>query len=101
MYWPCGVPRIYAYNGQENLGITDEEGADEGESVALDHDTAEQDGPAVDKPLPADPTMLGEADRRNIVDLCVERSDHLFATITKSSLTIWQSRVRVILYMSC
>ena len=69
MYWPLGAPKIYAATKRtrKQQEVCNEEEADtEGESK---EDTA-------------------------ILGLQVARNGHLFATITDTTLTIWQSSVR-------
>lgn len=89
MYWPNGVPRVYAVNGPGipfSLSGEDEAFEDEGSQ---------------DRELPSDePTQRPRIDNRPtawadeaIKGLCVSRSGHLFATMTESSIAVWQTKV--------
>ncbi|KAK2795347.1 hypothetical protein FQN50_009738 [Emmonsiellopsis sp. PD_5] len=94
MYWPNGVPRVYAVNGP---GIQLPEVHDDAQS----HD----DG------LQEDDEQVGFATRTErraelgvnandteawanepIIGLCVSRSGHLFTTMTQTSIAVWQTR---------
>jgi hypothetical protein len=90
MYWPCGVPRIYAYNGPKDLE-TDTEHRDGHDKASQSSDEVEEvrQQTGKDQPSRAD----GEYDS-SISDLRVARLDHIFVTISASCLTIWSSRVR-------
>lgn len=76
MYWPLGAPRVYAAakrrrkgsNRNENDGG---EGGDEDEKEVNDSDS----------------------NSSALIGLCVARNGRLFATITNTSLTIWQTSV--------
>lgn len=76
MYWPCGVPQVYAHRGQRP------------ESGRGD----EADGNSID----AEDEHQGDIDTA-IIGVCTTRSDHVFATITKSCLSIWSTRPTVVL----
>ena len=116
MYWPLGAPRSYAQQLPLELsqlstdGTNDEPNASHSVNGVLgdasvkpktrgdelpkdfeqphqDDDEAEQDvnGPSNG----ADNITVEE----RIVCLCVARYGHIFATITQSSLTVWQTQV--------
>jgi hypothetical protein len=91
MYWPCGVPRIYAYNGPKDLetGTKDYDGHDK---ASQSSDEVEEVRAQTSKNQPA--RAEGEYDS-SISDLRVARLDHIFVTISASCLTIWSSRVRL------
>ena len=100
MYWPCGIPRIYAYQGSKDLeanpGDSDEHGETSQSSNEVDEEATQ-----ADRNHPSQPE--GESDTR-ISDLRVARLDHIFVTISPSCLTVWSSRVclpiRVVLELS-
>ena len=73
MYWPLGEPRVYAAakrrRKDSDANENDGEGGDEDEKEVIDNN----------------PTAL--------IGLRVARNGHLFATITKTALTIWQTSV--------
>lgn len=90
MYWPNGVPRVYAVNGP---GIprasSNEDAKPESESSEEQIKTSlESNGP---DESPTKPGWAGEA----ITGLCVARGGHIFATMTESSIAIWQTRVGI------
>jgi hypothetical protein len=91
MYWPCGVPRIYAYNGPKDLE-TDTEDCDRHDKTSLSRDEVDEEATQPDRTPPSQPE--GEYDN-SISDLRVARLDHIFVTISASCLTVWSSRVRV------
>lgn len=110
MYWPNGVLRVYAVNGPEiqkqqkrqqqqeeeeteqddNRTETTAESADEGEQSngLLQHEHQEI---AIQHAGDADDAWADEP----IAGLCVSKSGALFATMTRSSLAIWQTKVRL------
>src|ERR1700749_3701818 len=90
MYWPCGVPRIYADDGPEPVAAN---GEDIWRNKESDGPTAgqEQSSDQVTRQHPQPDQDVGRPEF--LLDLQVARLDHIFATITESSLTIWQSRV--------
>lgn len=91
MYWPCGVPRIYAYNGPKDLE-TDTEDGDELDKTSPSRDDVDEE---TTPPGRSQPSQLeGEYDT-SISDLRVARLDHIFVTVSASCLTVWSSRVRI------
>lgn len=87
MYWPNGVPRVYAVNGScKKLPEVDDEF--EGRS------RKPQDGETSEPSRESEREKDSQAwTKEPIIGLCVSRNKRLFATITDSSLTIWQTRV--------
>jgi hypothetical protein len=89
MYWPCGVPQVYAYNGTKTLETKLKEDNE--------HDKPIQSGDEVNE----ESTEAGETRAvrtegghdNSISDLRVARLDHIFVTISASCLTIWSNRV--------
>src|SRR5436190_22777863 len=93
MYWPNGVPRVYAVNGP---GIRLTEVSEEARSRhdrAEGHEEHEEDRATSEGEVEG-PLSRGTWEDEALNGLCVSRSGHLFATMTKSSLAIWQTRVR-------
>lgn len=89
MYWPNGVPRAYAVNGAgTQLPTADGEGDDNGEAS---QDTGDRPYNHDRRPSRREYSK-GWADEP-INGLCVSRSGHLFATMTETSISIWQTRV--------
>ncbi|KAJ6151167.1 hypothetical protein N7470_007761 [Penicillium chermesinum] len=104
MYWPNGVPRVYAVNGPD---IAEIHSNVEGEPVPS---TQREEGSSTDgRPVPKPHEVPEEKVRESgteappakdkvkweneaINGLCVSRSGHIFATITESSLSLWQTR---------
>ena len=78
MYWPCGVPQTFAHHGTKGVIINGQD---------LDGNT---NGVRADEA----PT---EANSDRILDLSTTRNDHLVASCTSSSLSIWSTRPTVIL----
>lgn len=68
MYWPLGVPRIYAAATKRRKV----NGGDDYENEASENQPS---------------ALLG---------LRVSRNGHLFATITTTTMTVWQTSVRAI-----
>ena len=68
MYWPLGAPRIFAVNKSRNKSVQRID-----ETPLLDYDGLKETA---------------------ILGLRVSRAGHLFATITATALTIWQTSVR-------
>ena len=68
MYWPIGAPRIYSSNRKKRGSVQQRAGD-------LQENDSSKD---------ASKTILG---------LRVSRSGHLFATITQTALTVWQTNV--------
>ncbi|KAK4939622.1 WD40 repeat protein [Elasticomyces elasticus] len=81
MYWPCGVPQVFAYHGP-----TPEADEEETETAQV-NDTDEQ----------TDSDGLVEKQWHSIIDVQAARSDHLFATLTQSRLDVWSTRPVVLL----
>lgn len=68
MYWPLGAPRVYAATRRKRKSSTPEFDEEDSEDV--------------------------EEKDTNILGLRVARNGHLFVTITKTALTVWQTSVR-------
>ncbi|KAJ5995460.1 hypothetical protein N7481_002437 [Penicillium waksmanii] len=101
MYWPNGVPRVYAVNGPNIVVSEDREPSDppptgQLNSIDENNDTEEVAAPTNqskehnDGTTPHTETPKWEDEAIN--GLCVSRSGHMFATITESSISLWQTR---------
>jgi RAB6A-GEF complex partner protein 1 len=94
MYWPCGVPRVYAYNGPHHPSTTGEGEADDGtseERLTRRHNSISGDQEKCDDRSWEKESSAG------VVGLFVAAADHIFTTITSSSLAIWQNRPTAVL----
>ncbi|KAJ5436799.1 Ribosome control protein 1 [Penicillium cf. griseofulvum] len=108
MYWPHGVPRVYAVNGpdiayvssgedRETLNTTptndrntfDEDAAARGADGQHESpDTQPHESQANSPP----DTGKSEWGSEAIRDICVSRSGQMFATLSESSIALWQTR---------
>lgn len=90
MYWPHGVPRVYAINGP---GIPYTVSDDE-DSIGVEN-YVEPSLPLSDN-APKQPSGTESAWANEAIDgLCVSRTGHMFATMTHTSIALWQTRVRI------
>ncbi|GES61971.1 DUF1339 domain protein [Aspergillus terreus] len=87
MYWPHGVPRAYAINGPgiPPVPSNDEEPVDIEASVEQ-RLTLEDHAP--EQPSGTESAWANEP----ITGLCASRSGHMFATMTETSIALWQTR---------
>ena len=86
MYWPNGVPRVYAVNGPGvHSASSDDDLAPGSESSGLQEEVLDNNGAP---PHKSDPWA-----EEPIKGLCVARNGHIFATMTDSSIVVWQARV--------
>lgn len=88
MYWPNGVPRVYAVNGPAIPFVP----SDDIEELDLERSVEQRlslndNGPK--EPSRAEVAWADEA----IDGICVSRSGHMFATMTATSIAVWQTRV--------
>ena len=89
MYWPNGVPRAYAVNGAgTRLPTADGEGDNNGEASPDKKDSSYNHDHRLSRREYAERWA-----NEPINGLCVSRSGHLFATMTESSISVWQARV--------
>ncbi|KAK6376146.1 WD40 repeat protein [Exophiala oligosperma] len=79
MYWPCGVPQVFAYHGPNSVAEERDSGL-----VKASHDDEKTDLNGIDQ-------------ASGIEDLQAARNDHLFTTITPSRLDLWSTRPVVLL----
>ncbi|KIW09862.1 hypothetical protein PV08_11963 [Exophiala spinifera] len=78
MYWPCGVPQVFAHHGPISVA------AEDSGPVKASHDSEKPETDGVDK-------------ASGIEDLQSARNDHLFTTITPTRLDLWSTRPVVLL----
>lgn len=88
MYWPNGVPRVYAINGPDIPPISNDE-IEQDEQRNSEEEQLRSSQDATGDPPISDTTWANEA----ITGLCVSRSGHIFATMTDLTIAIWQTRV--------
>jgi hypothetical protein len=109
MYWPNGVPRVYAVNGPNIAHVSDDVNrrgtsssleeerryTDSKESTygAHDSENPERRGNDLNPEVPPSEADASQWEQEAIGGLCVSRSGHMFATITESSISLWQTRV--------
>jgi hypothetical protein len=104
MYWPNGVPRVYAVNGPDIAHVSSDVYSKDttrntaGRSlVDNSDDTADAQSLSSEsneaKPEPSADSETPKWEHEAICGLCVSRSGHMFATITESSISLWQTRV--------
>ncbi|GAD96633.1 conserved hypothetical protein [Paecilomyces variotii No. 5] len=89
MYWPNGVPRVYAVNGP---GIVP---SSSGEDEELRGENAQENAGLIAQHESQQPPSKANASAwadEPIDGLCVSRSGHLFATMTETSISVWQTR---------
>lgn len=97
MYWPCGVPRVYAYNGSRHQSTIGEEEEDRDNEVSWGPGKGRHNSSVVEDGGIQKDHAWDNGDESDFVGLCVAASDHVFATITLSTLAIWQNRPTAIL----
>ena len=105
MYWPNGVPRVYAVNGPSiPLRTSDGRPKSEpeletgGESPQekkglIDNDYAVQDQQQSSADTANHTSNDGQWAQEPITGVCASRTGHMFATMTESSMAIWQTKV--------
>jgi len=115
MYWPLGAPRSYAQHLPLELSRVSRDGTDDASLAARDGDVADDEIDEGDEVNTNnqhmhskqshqdsqaegdvnDPSKEAEniADDGKILSLRISRYGHIFATITSSSLTVWQTQV--------
>lgn len=124
MYWPLGAPKTYAQPLSIGLGTTTDDGLplsiqDEGTATSVDRAGSNQSSAVtIEDEAPvhrhvrsgsrdiAQPharqenhegfpkALKNTSDNGVVIGMRVARSGHLFATITRSALTVWQTKVR-------
>ncbi len=94
MYWPCGVPRAYAYHGPPQSSATEDEEADDEVRQPQSLQSLKRN---VGKENQRRSTNRDTVISSEIIGLCIAATDHIFATITPSILAFWQNRTTVVL----
>jgi hypothetical protein len=84
MYWPNGVPRVYAVNGP---GIVPSSSGED-EELAAENVQENADLIAQNERRRSSKVNASAWANEPIDGLCVSRSGHLFATMTKSSISV-------------
>ena len=110
MYWPIGAPKIYAaaakhtHSPQSHHPTASDDGLDTGHAVIAEDEpgnlenihsnTAVADGAdgADGAASQQAPSSIGPANPYDIVDIKVARGGHVFASITDTSLSVWQTK---------
>jgi hypothetical protein len=103
MYWPLGAPRSYVQQLPLELSSPDPDDSlavpNETPRTSVDETTSvENHGPkddanAQDGARASEQGTKALNDNGNIMCLRASRHGHIFATITTSSLTVWQTQV--------
>lgn len=109
MYWPNGVPRVYAVNGPNIAHVSDDVSrqgtcspsaeqrsstySKESTDEVSDRASPEGHGEDLNPEEPPSEADTPQWEQEAINDLCVSRSGHMFATITESSISLWQTKV--------
>ncbi|KAE8135486.1 RIC1-domain-containing protein [Aspergillus pseudotamarii] len=87
MYWPNGVPRVYAVNGPAIPFVP----SDDNEELDLERSVEQR--LSLNENGPKEPSKEEVAWADEAIDgLCVSRSGHMFATMTATSIAVWQTR---------
>lgn len=104
MYWPNGVPRVYAVNGPDIAHVSSDGhpkdtslNTERKRRIDNNDDTEDARSSNTDSnepnPEPSANSETPKWEHEPINGLCVSRSGHMFATITESSISLWQTRV--------
>lgn len=98
MYWLNGVPRVYAVNGP-SIPLTSSSLSDrEVPTTELSEDgDIQREKPAI---VPEDQKPPAAWAEEAIKGLCNSRNGQLFATMTDSSISVWQTKVYQIILVS-
>jgi hypothetical protein len=108
MYWPNGVPRVYAVNGPDIAYVSSDENRnvphsprvedpdpldtrEDEEGHDIQHNEEERKQESQTNPSPD--TSNSKWEDEAIKGVCVSRSGQMFATISESSIALWQTRV--------
>jgi WD40 repeat protein len=96
MYWPSGVPHVYAYKRRKHQSQPDDQRhlyAPADENAATNEDTNSTPGGPESK--------AGDLDAHGgiapLIALQTSRSDNIFATLTRADLDVWFTRPTVVL----
>ncbi|KAJ5086432.1 hypothetical protein NUU61_007739 [Penicillium alfredii] len=100
MYWPHGVPRVYAVNGPDIAYVSSDDQhphphSEDRNSIDKDgeEDTAsEKNEHHEPEPKPSAEAEAPKWEDEAIKGFCVSRTGHMLATMTDSSIALWQTR---------
>jgi hypothetical protein len=100
MYWPHGVPRVYAVNGPDIAHVSSDEDRDiphtpltDGPEPVDTGDEGEHDKEQPESQTDPTPDTKSKWEDEAIKGVCVSRSGQMFATMSESSIALWQTRV--------
>lgn len=101
MYWPHGVPRVYAVNGPGIAQVSTDEQCEHTNSSTERRSSLENAEQGLEKSQTTSRAKQSDPESSHtpkwedeaINGICVSRSGHIFATITESSIALWQTRV--------
>jgi hypothetical protein len=96
MYWLNGVPRVYAVNGP-SIPLTSSNGREAPTNEFSEDEGIQNEKPAVVLEDQKPPAAWAE---EVIKGLCNSRNGQLFATMTESSISVWQTKVYPIIMVS-
>ncbi|KAL4976736.1 RIC1-domain-containing protein [Aspergillus desertorum] len=93
MYWPTGVPRVYAINGPGiSAPLPDDSDDVTHEDSSPDQEQVQPLNQSNDSGLHSGVGASLEWAEEAIRGLTVSRNGHMFATMTDSSIAVWQTR---------
>ncbi|KAL1958583.1 hypothetical protein VTO42DRAFT_4180 [Malbranchea cinnamomea] len=94
MYWPNAVPKVYAVNGPgiQSSNVHDDFGEYDRGSLEHGEPSRHAEGTEDGETEKGEDTWAEEP----ITGLCVPRSGKLFATMTETSIAIWQTKPTVV-----
>ncbi|PGH27383.1 hypothetical protein AJ80_00861 [Polytolypa hystricis UAMH7299] len=95
MYWPNGVPRVYAVNGPDGQLPEVDDGVESHTTENRDEQHDGRNGVHGERGRASGGSNGAWADEP-IIGLCVSRNRQMFATMTESSIAVWQTRPTVV-----
>lgn len=107
MYWPIGAPKTYAASKQSppersRSEVASNDGLDAQVDATQDDNiqaSQQHESGSVHEPFQnVSSSEIGSPSAQEIVDVKIARGGHLFASITKSSLTVWQTKASDSIY---
>lgn len=97
MYWPCGVPQIFAHNVAGPLTASEQEDA---VPSSTPNGTLHTNGNSKPDSNGRVSVLEGENDvgtTTDIIDMKIARTEHVFATVASDTLNIWSIRPTALL----
>ena len=100
MYWPIGAPKTYAaskhiVSTRSTRPVASDDGLDT-EAVTKQDDEypgdEQEEVISNGQPLPTSPSTTPSPSSHDIIDLKIARAGHIYASITESSLSVWQTK---------